>query len=836
MRKIYDSVTQRFYNSEDEMKLAQNQDIIENNNPEQISTPEIQKKNVNPNQKVYNTETMRFENVGGSEVSATDEFVPVKTIDRLKGLEDSPVNKTSAVWTTAKMGINLLGNLSAKSMIAVENLIEKGSSGDATQELEDFDKMDISTLDISDKEKINIFKITDGINNYIENSPMLKNELTEAGNFVDYSQGLASGAAAGLLTLDLDNAKKIFGQVAGDLSAERFSSTGGQELGRDLGNVLDEAGYHPLVSAIAVSAPQVIEVASGYGLGSKATQLFTKKIGPGGLTFLYERGGLKKLEEKLYSGKKGAIEELDAEMNQYLRTDEKAEMLKLLDLDGEVMKAAKDEGIDLSTSTAMNTRRDAGIDDTQVEKNKVVQAYIKGVTEAASERGIFKYDSRQISQLENRINKVLKTDSSDIDLSLKTFVKNEVARDEIKSDALYDIVNKQVDKTNRVMRMSNLGKLIDETKITEGLKGTPQKFETIIKKIWAEKSAPTYGRLDSIRKDINQSLYNNKGSFKDMNEDFLKSVKSAIDTDQRNFIGREYGKDVLNSFDEAQLNYATSIEKKKIYQEAIGDDFSDSMTSKLNSEFNSLSAKGTINSFNKKFELVPEEFKRDILKSMVSNSLVNDKGTNVNGLSNLYSNLVKNKKSMKEFKKHLSDEEFQHFVNFGKISNAIKRDNSNKYKKSSASLKATEDDNRGFVDKFIGGMGNVFAGSFIFPMVRVAGIGIQSAQKGLSSDLIKDSSKILNSPKFQRLWIEASKPDFNPNKRNVKKAEKEIENSPEFKNFRTSLKNFANRDYDKLVGLGLAGYLQQTAEQETPDVFYDENGDLNIKVTKKGNK
>ena len=819
MGKLYDSVTQKFYNSEDEMKLAQNNEIKEDNTLiEKEPQNQIKQKTSG---KIYNSETMKFE-VNGEEVQnlnknqndiSKSEFIPVKNVNRLEGIEDAPASKMDALGTLGKTIANEVFNFGSKATLAINNLYENGSTGDATKVLADFDKADTDLFDISKEETINIHKFKQGWDEIMDNSPKIKGALTEAGNLIDFTQGAVSGSLASIMSGSIEEGRKIFSKVAGDGTAELGQSTEGEELKRSLGDTLDRSGYHPVISALSIAAPSVIEAGTGFKIGTKSGELITKKMSPAILGWAAEQGGIKNVIEKVNNATdKKMFDDINNSMSIALKNEDHVRLLKMMKKDSDLVKAAQAEGIDLSTSTGI--------------LNKEVEAYVDSAINLAQERNITNMNMLEVNQLQDKIEKSFKTDAGALDITIKDFAKKELDDLKINYDALYDNVKNNVNKRDEVKNMTQTYNFLMEKKADFG-KVLPKQYIKIKEAIWDKNTTPTYERLNEVRKQINDAIFNDKGDFSGFSDNILNEFKTVIDSDSRKFLKNQYGEDILADFDEAQSLFKKGADRKKVFTEILGKELNDSID--LTSNFNGLVNRGNINSFIKRFNNVPKEFKNEIVKSMISNSVIKGTKIDTNGFANLYSK-IKDKEMMSVFKNNLSTEDFETFKNLGTVSTAIKRKNESPFKKSKSSTTESMDKTQSKGQKSVGKIGSLFQGAFIFPMIRLTGSGLQGVSQFMKTNMPKKAGELLSNKKFQRLLIEANTSENPLNKKSILKLEKEIEKLPEYKNFKDGLKSFMKPEFDKLVGLGLAGYI--TKDEKESDIFEDEDGTLNIRINK----
>lgn len=319
-----------------------------------------------------------------------------------------------------------------------------------------------------------------------------------------------------------------------------------------------------------------------------------------------------------------------------------------------------------------------------------------------------------------------------------------------------------VDHTNNATLTNTLNEI---NKIAKKL-GGERFLKPKIKKILQDEDY-TYGRLLSIKEEIGDAAFKNKGEYVDSPTSILIKIYDAIKKDQFENAIRIGGDEVDDLLKTANQ---LTVKRKKLEKLAVtilGKDLQGSVATKLTGAITS-GAKGDISSTNRVIKAIPEEFRKEaILTAIQDATTAKDFYGNVNfGLAQfntMYQKLKDQKVVFKELSKELGPETTKVLDELSEISKRITvaRANVDVTGKANQAVLLNTMQAEGILEKFLGGsvlaratkgvVGGAAGLVSGFPIVAPATAAIFQAIKISPKERLKMAGDLFNDTRFRTL-------------------------------------------------------------------------------------
>ncbi len=312
---------------------------------------------------------------------------------------------------------------------------------------------------------------------------------------------------------------------------------------------------------------------------------------------------------------------------------------------------------------------------------------------------------------------------------------------------------------------------------------------------------PTYGALDTLRRDIGDG-FKNKGPFKDDASGTLKQVYKSLITDQSG-VAKAYK--MGEEFAAARKMVETRKQVEKGAKALFGREFAGSLVNKMSGAASGLTG-GDVSKFKAMMKALPDDMRSETAMTMLNDLFTlgaKRKGDIGQGFSNAYAGLNRHKGAKAELFKYLPPEAQRRFDALGRVSTGIFR---------ARSLENTSRTARDILQVLeSGGMISTVYGA-ARPVVQMATVGIaqvgdvaaSAAKKGAKR--AEKADALLSSNEFSRALNTAMEG-------RVKEAEIMLKRSGAWKAFRNTLGEGTRA---QLAAMGPIAWLTQQEEQPVP--------------------
>jgi hypothetical protein len=319
---------------------------------------------------------------------------------------------------------------------------------------------------------------------------------------------------------------------------------------------------------------------------------------------------------------------------------------------------------------------------------------------------------------------------------------------------------------------------------------------------------PTYGALDTVRRNVGNGFQKNRGVFKDDDGATLRRVYGALSEDQQN-VARAFN--VGDTYSDARGLVAT---RKTLEDQAValfGKDLSQSLVPKMKSAGDALT-KADVSKFNKLMLQLPEGRRAEVAATLLNDIFTSGSrrgGAIGQGFVAGFEMLNRNPTAKAAFFRYLPEGAEQRFNLIGKVYTSIIRSNQKPLGNPSGSagpiLAALDDP--GSLGKIYQGVKKVAAAEGAGNLVGVPGVGgagaIGAILAAKRTPVLVAADDFLSSPAFNRAIREAAQG-------NTDVADQVISNSAQFKKWATTINP---GDARRIAAVGFIAWLSEEGEQ-----------------------
>tara|TARA_R110000744_G_scaffold352095_3_gene458144 strand:- start:6871 stop:9210 length:2340 start_codon:yes stop_codon:yes gene_type:complete len=268
-------------------------------------------------------------------------------------------------------------------------------------------------------------------------------------------------------------------------------------------------------------------------------------------------------------------------------------------------------------------------------------------------------------------------------------------------------------------------------------------------------TAPTYARLDDLRKNLTVARIKKEGVFKDADSGMIKKLEKLLLTDQK-VVADEAG--VAELFDTARKTVAVRKGVEDDMTALFGRDLEGSLLNSLKTSVVSLS-KGDVSKFTKLLKAVPEDMREEVAASGLNTAFgksARDGKLNFTSYAKWYESLLANKQAHTALMSNLPPASRKRLSDLYRVSNGVRK--ATKERITTGRIQAVRDDLKG-ADNLIANIYSIAkrsaAGASAEAITTPLGIpgaglaaGIASAMVKGRPDVIKATDALIASPEF----------------------------------------------------------------------------------------
>lgn len=410
----------------------------------------------------------------------------------------------------------------------------------------------------------------------------------------------------------------------------------------------------------------------------------------------------------------------------------------IADIDAGVLNAAEELGIEIPISSASQNK--AFIEAAQSTKSLPNSELL------AQEAAAMESAQRIANDLVSEIGRFA-SDSTGFDIALNKSMMNKVESIKSQESSAYNSIkstigNTDVDTTTMKRHLDE--KLENLGGDASGLLSVEQKLYDLLKREEGTGRAPTYGRVDALRKEVGKG-FDGKGVFKDEDYSALNEVYDVLTEAQEATIGG-IDQSLLDAYQGAKRLTQQRKDIENSILNIFGKDAqSGALSAKINTAANQL-VKGNIKNYNKLKNDIPKEFHQD-LSALMLERIFSGRGIGKDGLGTGFAASWRELNARPTAKaaiyKDLPDGVAAKVEKIGKVWNALVRAKELQNTSKSARDIMAALDGGGFV-KMLG----IEAAKEVSPR----GVAERVERSGLLSraSSVEKAEKLITSPKFSR--------------------------------------------------------------------------------------
>lgn len=470
---------------------------------------------------------------------------------------------------------------------------------------------------------------------------------------------------------------------------------------------------------------------------------------------------------------------------------------------------------------AINAIRDLGMESYttpgMVSKNPTVRALDNAVATLPGTE-ISEGHKRFISELGKRADEMITSFGGDLDKQavsdrLASKFDSTIASLQNQSDDIYNKVAQKVPVRDRVQPNNTVKFLEDYADDLGGIDELTPLLKRTLTKL-DPNTLPTYGRLDSVRKQVGQAIGSKSGHFKDEEVGVLKRLYAAI-TDDQQAVAEKYGAGDLWSLGKELVKTRKGIEDNAEF--VLGSKLQQSAVPKVETALVRMS-QGNGADFRQLMAAIPQDMRKEVAltsmnKAFTANAKSPGQQLGVDGFVKWYNGIDRNKSNMSALRDAIGSDAASRLDTIYQAARAMNRLNTGKQYASSLVDQQVNNflKEKGGLAKIYGIASKAAAAEGVTTLSGFPGAGatavIASAMSAGKSSRIKAADALLSSPEFKSMLFRSQGAPID--RAEVRRAiERKVMQSNAFKRWEKTL------SADEAKALGRTGLITWLSQQD----------------------
>jgi len=394
-----------------------------------------------------------------------------------------------------------------------------------------------------------------------------------------------------------------------------------------------------------------------------------------------------------------------------------------------------------------------------------------------------------------------------IDQAFRQQVKQTIDNLGQKADDIYNTIGTKIPKQADVDPVNTLGYLwqkADDLRGIEHLSSAEKKALDWLQPV-GDAAAPTYARIDTLRKQVGQAINKKSGPFKDEEAGALKQLYGRLTEDQEAVAAR-YGADQEWTAGKQLVQRRKELEEQAIG--ALGKDLDGSVTSKAQNAILALGRKGgDPKAWNDLIRATPESMRGQVVANALQRTFTagsrKEQSLSIPGFVDWY-NTARANGTLSNVMQHLPRELRARYGHIARVANGIRRAQSDTVTTGSINdFVKRFDQADGALGKLYGTAGTIaqHAGAFL-TLGPMGNLAVEAGRTALKNRVARSTlaDNLLASNQFNQLLQAAAKGDAKA----VRSAENNVTGMKDWKEFVTTL---PEAEKEQIGRVGVAGWL-----------------------------